>query len=73
MSRDQFISVLGKKQIANLRTSLNRFCILQLDCVPEFDCSVLGTATCSEQTLLMRGPGDRLDCSLMLVELSEWL
>lgn len=56
-----------------MRTSLNRFRILQLDRVPKLDRSVLSAATSREQTLLMRRPRDRFDCSLVLVEFSQWL
>ena len=73
VSGHEFIHVLGEHQVAYLTASLNGLERLELEGIPELDRSVLSSSARGEQALLMRRPGDCLDCGLMLTKLLEWL
>ena len=68
MSADKLVHILGKEEIANLRSSLYGIQHLQLPCIPELNCSVLGASSTGQKTLFVRRPRDSLDSSLMLAE-----
>ena len=73
MRGHEFVDVLREHQVANLTASLNGLKRLQLQGVPELDCSVLRSSSRGQQALLVRRPSDSFDGSLMLIKLFEWL
>ena len=56
-----------------MASSLNALEVLQLDSVPELNCSVLRATARRQQALLMRRPGYGFHCGLMVVELRQRL
>lgn len=73
MRADQLVYVLRKNKVAHLAPRVDRLKGLQFQCVPEFNSPVLGAASRSEQPVLVRRPGNRLDGCLVLAEARERL
>ena len=69
----ELVDVFRKQEIADLAFRLDSMEGLQLVGIPKSDGPVLGTASASQESLLMRGPGDSFNGGFVLVEDHLWL
>jgi hypothetical protein len=71
VSAYQFIVCLGKHEVANLRTRVDRAQRLQRESIPEPDVLVRGAASSSQETPVERRPVYCLHSGGVLAELNE--
>ena len=72
MGADEFVGVLGPSQIADLGSSVNALERLTGQGVPEADAAIGGAPAGSQETMLVRRPGDGLDCRGVLHKPEPW-
>ena len=69
MGADQFIYVLRKNEVAHLRTGVDRIQLRAVERIPEPNRAICSSAAARQQSVLVRGPGQSLNCGGMLRKL----
>lgn len=68
MSAYQLIHCLAEGQVADLGASVHCQLILAIEGIPEADCAISSASSTNKQPMLVRGPSQCLDSSVMLRE-----